>query len=199
MADTSRAENSKTPATDPELWLKEHGDYLYGYAMSRVSHAETARDLVQETLIAAWKSRAGFRGDSSARTWLVGILKHKVIDHVRSEIRKRKLSEAVETDPTSSWFSPDGSWLEAPRAWQDNPEDLSGNGQFREVLQDCIGKLPEKQRSAFSMRELAGEESDTICNELEVTTTNLHVILHRARLALRGCLEMNWFGGAKGK
>lgn len=196
MAETPKAPD---PAADPELWLKEHGDYLYGYAMARVSHAETARDLVQETLIAAWKSRSGFRGESSARTWLVGILKHKIIDHVRGEIRGRKLTEAAESDPTSAWFSPDGSWLEAPRAWADNPEELAEDVQFRMVLNDCIGKLPEKQRSVFRMRELAGEETDTICNDMDITTTNLHVILHRARLALRTCLEINWFGGAKAR
>jgi len=182
---------------NPEDWLREHGDYLYGYAMSRVSNAETARDIVQETLIAAWKSRKNFRGDSSARTWLVGIMKHKIIDHVRSEIRNRKLSEEVESDPTSAWFSADGSWQHAPTAWSDNPEAVSENSQFRKVLYACIGKLPEKQRTIFSMRELAGEDSDTVCNEMDITPTNLHVMMHRARMALRSCLEMNWFGGSK--
>jgi len=178
-------------------WLSEHGDYLYRYASFRLSDAEAARDMVQETLIAAWKARENFRGDSSARTWLVGIMKHKITDHVRKEIRTRNLSEAAESDPTSHWFNADGSWAEAPRAWADNPEELSENNQFREVLHDCIGKLPDNQRSVFSMRELAGEDSDTVCNEMDITPTNLHVMMHRARMALRRCLEMNWFGGAK--
>ncbi|OIO67774.1 MAG: RNA polymerase subunit sigma-70 [Zetaproteobacteria bacterium CG12_big_fil_rev_8_21_14_0_65_55_1124] len=188
-------EREKTGGQDVEGWLKEHGDYLYRYAYSRLSDVETARDMVQETLIAAWK--ANFKGDSSVRTWLVGIMKHKIIDHIRKEIRKRNLHESAESDPTSHWFNADGSWQEAPRAWADNPEELSENSQFREVLFDCIGKLPEKQRSAFSMRELAGEDSDTVCNEMDITPTNLHVMMHRARMALRSCLDMHWFGGSK--
>lgn len=179
---------------NPQYWLAEHGDSLYSYAMSRVMHAETARDLVQETLIAAWKARGNFRGDASPRTWLIGILKHKIIDHVRREVHDRNLKEQVETDPTSSWFSANGSWIEAPRAWSDNPEGMAENEQLRKVLADCIGKLPGKQRMVFSMREMAGEDSETICNEADITATNLHVMLHRARMALRRCLEINWFG-----
>jgi len=183
--------------SNAEAWLNEHGDYLYRYALFRLSDAETARDIVQETLIAAWKSRARFRGDSSPRTWLVGIMKHKIIDHIRREIRTRDLSEAAESDPTSHWFHADGSWAEAPRAWTDNPETLIEQNRFREALNDCIGRLPEKQRSAFSMRELADEDSDTVCNDLGITPTNLHVIMHRARMALRTCLDIHWFGGSK--
>jgi len=182
---------------DPEHWLTDHGDYLFRYAMSRLHDHELAADMVQETLLAAWKGREGFAGDSSARTWLVGILKHKIIDHVRKEIRGRKLTEAVESDPTSAMFNPDGSWAEAPRAWKENPEELAGNEQFHAILNDCIGKLPDKQRTVFSMRELAGEDTETICNEAEITPTNLHVLIHRARLALRKCLEFNWFDNSE--
>jgi len=181
-------------ALNPEQWLSEHGDYLYRYAHSRLHDDELAADMVQEALLAAWKGRKSFEGNAAIRTWLVGILKHKIIDHIRKEIRGRKLSEAVESDPTSSMFKPDGSWVEAPRAWLENPEELTENSQFHKVLNDCIDRLPEKQRTVFSMRELAGEDSETICNEAEITATNLHVMIHRARLALRKCLEFNWFG-----
>ena len=184
-------------STNIEEWLDDHGDYLYRYALFRLSDAETARDIVQETLIAAWKAGENFRGDSSPRTWLVGIMKHKIIDHVRKEIRRRDLNDAAESDPTSHWFNADGSWVDAPRAWADNPETLIEQSRFREALRDCIGRLPEKQRSAFSMRELAGEDSDTVCNDLDITPTNLHVMMHRARLALRSCLDIHWFGGSR--
>jgi len=184
-----------TENLDAQEWLSDHGDYLYGYAMSRLRDDELAADLVQETLLAAWKGRHNFKGDSSLRTWLTGILKHKITDHIRAEIRKRNLNDAVESDPTSAWFGADGAWNEAPRAWSDNPEQLCRNEQFRTVLQACMERLPEKQRLVFEMRELAGDDSDTICNTLEVSSTNLHVLIHRARLALRGCLEKNWFGG----
>ncbi|HCS12189.1 MAG: RNA polymerase subunit sigma-70 [Zetaproteobacteria bacterium CG06_land_8_20_14_3_00_59_53] len=184
---------------NPEYWLQEHGDYLYGYAMSRLSDTETARDIVQETLIAAWKSKKSFRGDSSARTWLIGIMKHKIIDHVRSEIRKRKLSEELERDPTSDFFDTSGQWLQPVQAWQGDPEQLSQDQQFASVLQSCIAALPEQQREVFTLRELSGEDSDSICNNFGISATNLHVIMHRARMALRRCLEINWFGGAKAR
>lgn len=184
-------------AESPEQWLTDHGDYLYQYAMSRLHHEEQASDMVQETLLAAWKGWEKFAGKSSVRTWLVGILKHKIIDHIRKEIRNRKLSEAVESDPTSSLFNADGSWIEAPRNWKENPQELCENGQFQQVLQNCISKLPEKQQVVFKMRELTGEDSETICKEAEITSTHLHVLIHRARLALRRCLEFNWFGGSR--
>jgi len=186
-----------TKENEVEVWLREHGDYLYRYAYSHLSDTDTARDLVQDTLIAAWKGRASFRGESAARTWLTGILKHKIIDHIRREVRERKFRDDVESDPTSAWFSADGSWLEAPQAWKDNPEGLAEDEQFRKVLFDCMARLPKKQRTVFSMRELAGEDTDTVCNEAGITPTNLHVMMHRARMALRNCLDINWFGGAK--
>jgi len=182
---------------NPEAWLADHGDYLYRYAISRLRHDELSADMVQETLLAAWKGRGNFAGKSSVRTWLVGILKHKIIDHIRREIRDRKLTDAIESDPTSAWFDADGKWMEAPRAWKENPEALCENEQFQQVLQGCIGKLPEKQQTVFRMRELTGEDSETICKEAEITSTHLHVLIHRARLALRNCLEHHWFGGKR--
>ncbi|HKI59830.1 MAG TPA: sigma-70 family RNA polymerase sigma factor [Mariprofundaceae bacterium] len=183
--------------SNPEQWLNDHGDYLYRYGMSKLHNEEQAADMVQETLLAAWRGWNNFAGNSSVRTWLVGILKHKIIDHIRKEIRDRNLTEAVETDPTSSLFNADGSWVDAPRSWKENPEDLCGSDQFQSVLQECIGKLPDKQQIVFTMREVIGEDSDTICKEAEVTSTHLHVLIHRARLALRTCLEFNWFGGSR--
>ncbi len=180
---------------NPETWLQEHGDYLYGFAMSRLRDSELASDILQETLLAAWKGQKSFKGGSSVRTWLAGIMKHKIIDHIRKQISSRNLAESVESDPTSQWFGADGAWHEAPRAWSDNPEALNESEQFRAILEKCIGFLPEKQKLVFEMRELAGEDTETICNAAEISSTNLHVLFHRARLSLRGCLEKNWFGG----
>jgi len=153
--------------------------------------------MVQETLLAAWRGWEKFAGKSSVRTWLVGILKHKIIDHIRKEIRDRKLTEAVESDPTSSLFNADGSWVDAPTSWKENPEELCGSEQFQRILEGCVGKLPEKQQIVFRMRELTGEDSETICNTAEISSTHLHVLIHRARLALRTCLEHNWFRGKR--
>ncbi|PJA32612.1 MAG: RNA polymerase subunit sigma-70 [Zetaproteobacteria bacterium CG_4_9_14_3_um_filter_53_7] len=179
---------------DPHLWLNDHGDYLYRYAFSRLHNEDLAADMLQETLLAGWKGFNNFAGQSSIRTWLTGILQHKIIDHIRREIRNRKLTESVENDPTSAYFNENGSWREVPSAWKDNPEALCQSEQFHAVLESCISKLPEKQQIIFRMRDITGEDSDTICKSCDMTSTHLHVLLHRARLALRKCLEWNWFG-----
>ncbi len=180
-------------AEDPHSWLNDHGDYLYRYAMSRLHDEELAQDLLQETLLAGWKGHDRFAGQSSVRTWLVGILKHKIIDHIRREIRGRNLNEAVESDPTSAYFNADGSWNESPGAWKDNPEDLCRNEQFHATLNACISHLPEKQQLVFRMRDIVGDDTPTVCKACDITSTHLHVLLHRARLALRKCLETHWF------
>jgi len=179
---------------DPHSWLNEHGDYLYRFAMSRLHNEDIAADMLQETLLAGWKGFDKFTGQSSIRTWLVSILKHKIIDHIRREIRGRNLHEAIESDPTSAYFNANGSWNEAPRAWRENPEDLISNEQFHKTLESCIDKLPEKQQIVFRMRDITGEDSETTCKTCDITSTHLHVLLHRARLALRTCLNMHWFG-----
>ena len=183
---------------DQELvasWLEAHGDYLFRFALSRLAgDTEQARDMVQETLLAAWKGRKDFAGRSAVRTWLVGILKHKITDHIRLQIRSRQLREDVEGDPTSDWFGADGHWLEAPKAWRANPESLFEDIDFRRVLQRCLDALPALQRDVFTLRELGGEDSGTICNSCNITATHLHVLMHRARMALRSCLDLNWFG-----
>jgi len=182
-----------TDSNNPHTWLNEHGDYLYRYAMSRLHDSEAASDILQETLLAGWKGYANFSGNSAIRTWLVGIMKHKVIDHIRKEIRTRDLTEAAESDPTSAYFDADGSWHEAPQAWHENPEVLCNSEQFQRVLDGCINKLSERQQLVFRMRDITGEDSGTVCEACDITPTNLHVLLHRARMALRPCLQHHWF------
>jgi len=179
---------------DPESWLQEHGDYLFRYALSRLHHEELATDMVQETLLAAWRGHTRFKGDSTLRTWLVGIMKHKIIDHIRKEIRDRKINDGLENDPTSQYFTKEGSWQHSPSAWVDNPEARCDDLQFRLVLQRCLENLPEKQQRVFEMRELAGDDASSICKACDITPTHLHVLMHRARFALQICLQKNWFG-----
>lgn len=176
-------------------WLNEHGDYLYGYAYSRLNgDAESAQDLVQETLISAWKSYGKFKGDSSERTWLVGIIKHKLLDHFRQMGRIGSLHEAVKSEPNSDWFDDDGKWHEAPKAWSSNPEALMENTEFYTTLNDCLEKLPDVQKRVFHLKELSGDSTQAICKELDISSSNFHVLMHRARNALRSCLDFNWFG-----
>ncbi|HKJ83067.1 MAG TPA: sigma-70 family RNA polymerase sigma factor [Mariprofundaceae bacterium] len=176
-----------------EEWLDAHGDYLYRYALARLGQDDLARDAVQETLIAAWKGRDQFHDKSSVRTWLTGILKHKIVDHCRRQIRERALNDELERDPTTSYFNENGAWRTRPQPWQDDPERLYRDREFSKILRECIDRLPQQQRHIFSLRELNGETSASICKESGISTTNLHVIIHRARLALRKCLEFNWF------
>lgn len=176
-------------------WLEEHGDYLYRFALSRLSgETEAAREMVQETLLAAWQGRRGFAGRAGVRTWLTGILKHKIVDHIRAQIRERELHEAAEADPTSDWFAADGHWHQAPRAWKASPESLCEDEDFRRTLQRCLDALPPQQRQVFVLRELEGEDTQAICKGCGVSATHLYVLMHRARMALRACLEFNWFG-----
>lgn len=179
-----------------EAWISEHGDYLFSYALGRLHDRELARDLIQDTLLAACRGIQGFEGKSSPRTWLVSILKHKIADHVRHQVRTEQMQEDVGTDPTSEWFGSDGHWVDAPRAWRDNPEALCENSDFRKVLKACIGQLPDVQREVFILRELDDDNSDSICKKLGLSSSNLHVLMHRARMALRSCLEAHWFGSA---
>jgi len=180
---------------DPQLWLDDHGDILYRFAMQRAQDSELAADLVQETLLSAWKGRESFSGNSTVRTWLIGILKHKWIDHLRKEIRQREHAELADGDPTA-WFDPqNGAWKHSPTQWMGNPESLLQNGQFMSILTSCAKALPKKQQQVFEMRELQGLTSDEICKACDISTTNVHVLLHRARLGLRHCLDKNWFKG----
>jgi len=180
---------------DPQQWLEEHGDILYRFAMQRAHDSELASDLVQDTLLSAWKGKDSFSGKSTVRTWLIGILKHKWIDHLRKEIRQREHAALADGDPTAWFDENNGAWKKPPTQWHDDPEMLCQSEQFMQTLHACSDKLPAKQRSVFDMREFQGLDSDEICKICDISSTNLHVLLHRARLALRHCLDKNWFGG----
>ena len=168
-------------------WLREHGDYLYGYAIKKVYDKDIAFDLVQETLLGAWK--ANYSGDSSERTWLIGILKHKIIDHIRKQIRERELISELKNDPSSDYFDASGSWLETQHNLHDMPEHRAQNNQLQFQLSECLATLSGQQRTIFVLREVNGESSADICQTYGIEPSNLHVIMHRARLALCKCLS----------
>lgn len=180
---------------DPKYWVREHSDYLFSYALYKVSDEETAQDLVQETFVAGLKGKDSFKGNSSERTWLVSILKRKIIDHYRkASVRK----STVNTD-FSTPFNTEGvyknHWSDegTPGKWDiDKSHDLEKN-EFQKVLELCLSLLPPQWREVFHlkmMEECSGEE---ICKELGITSSNLWVIIHRAKLKMRACLEKNWF------
>lgn len=162
--------------------------YLLRYARLQLRDAAAAEDVVQETLLAALSG--AYAGRSSLRTWLTGILKHKIVDALRRSSREETLPE----DETGfdALFNASGHWVDPPRAWPD-PDGALESREFYRVLEECLQRLPAKTARAFMMREHLGLETAEICKELALTATHCWVLLHRARLALRECLQMNWF------
>jgi RNA polymerase sigma-70 factor (TIGR02943 family) len=170
---------------------------LLKYARLQLRNPAWAEDAVSETLLAALEKPQAFAGASQLKTWLIGILKHKLVDQIRKN--SRELSTTASTDDGEDLdellFAADGHWREAPHDWG-NPEDALRQVDFMKVLEACVEKLPGQQGRLFMMREWLELESDEICKELAITPTNLWVMLHRARLRLRECLQAGWFGAA---
>ncbi len=180
--------------SDPERWVDDYGDMLYRYALARVSRPDVAQELVQETFLAALKGRARFAGRSTERTWLTGILRHKILDHYRS--RSRGPAETPldgHDDPLAVFFDEEGRWINPPDAIAVNPQDLLQQEEFWAVLDRCLDGLSQRRREAFVRRVMEGEDTGTICKALGITATNLWVILYRARTQMRRCLTVNWF------
>jgi RNA polymerase sigma-70 factor (ECF subfamily) len=164
--------------------------------MLQLRDAASAEDAVQETLLAALQPGARFDGRSSMRTWLVGILKHKIIDHLRRQVREQPAEEKPPADGLDSIFRPDGHYAEHPADWTD-PDQALEQRRFFEALERCLQGLPRNGSRAFMMREVLGMETAEICKELCISATNCAVLLHRGRLALRACLEKSWFSNAR--
>lgn len=180
------------PADD---WLDRHGDVLYRYAIWRVRDAHTAEELVQETLLAALKGQAQFSGQSSQRTWLVGILRRKIVDHFRRAGREGSGDDALHLDQVLAQdFDSHGVWRAALGRWPDNPAQVLENREFWDALEECFAKLPPALGDVFALREMEELPGEEICKILSITPSNLWTQLHRGRILLRRCLELNWFG-----
>ena len=190
----------ETSSPDGGRWLDEHGDYLFKYASFRLRDDTAAEDAVQETFLAALKAYEKFEGRGSERTWLVGILKHKIIDHFRKLEREAPIGEDVDEGPEHlEFFERGDQWVghwnadRAPSDWHATPAELIERADFWKIFNDCLSPLPQRTASAFTLREVDGLKSEEICEILSISVNNLWVMLHRARLHLRNCLEVNWF------
>lgn len=183
---------------DPERWVEEHGDCLYRYALLRVRRPEVAEDLVQEAFCAAIRTFGSFRGKSSERSWLCGILKNKICDYFRKLGRETCFTdlEFLE-DELSHKFVPQGFWNHdlGPLEWKPEAEVVMHRTEFWETFKSCLARLPQRVADVFMLREIEEMETAQICDALSISPNNLWVMLHRARMALRECLEMNWFKG----
>lgn len=191
---------------NPEAWVDTHGDYLFRYALTRLRDEALAEDMVQETFLAALKSGASFAGKSSAKSWLVGILKNKIIDHFRRASRETAFTnlefyQGEEKERFVSDGAFQGGWIHelGPVEWAPDPGTSLDNEVFWRAFHDCVGKLPRNISHVFVLREVDELPTSEICGLLNISPNNLWVMLHRARMALRRCLETNWFGSEAGK
>lgn len=184
----------------PEKWVDEYGDRLFRYALMRLRDETVAEDMVQETLLSAIQSLASYNGRSTELTWLTGILKHKLIDHFR---KNQKLIQITDEDTDLSALdhffekpdAPDSHWATQMRPGKivQTPEQAVENSEFWDVMNSCLSALPDRIASVFTLREVDGLTSDEVCEVLSISPGNFWVIMHRARMQLRRCIEIKWF------
>lgn len=179
-------------------YLADLRQQMLKFARLQLRDGAAAEDAVQEALVGAMKNADKFAGKAAFKSWVFAILKHKIIDGIRANRRTVAIAD-LQTDPdaaedSSFLFDESEHWKaeHAPSKWR-NPEQQMQNGQFWLVFESCLDKLPAAQARCFMMREFIGLDSAEICKELALSTTNLHVQLHRARLSLQKCLDSKWF------
>ncbi|WP_299284552.1 sigma-70 family RNA polymerase sigma factor [uncultured Mucilaginibacter sp.] len=185
-----------TSEINPHKWVILYADYLFTYAITRLNDEELAKDLVQETFLAALEKTAQFKGNSSERTWLTAILKNKVVDVYRKNSSgpgKKSTVKEAEQEQQDFFDSEDGHWNEAHRPQEFGVEqDPILNKEFNQILQNCMQKLPVLWLSVFTMKHMDDASTELICTELKVSVANFWVIIHRTKINLRACLQKNW-------
>lgn len=182
---------------NPRNWISNYADYLYSYAITRINDQEQARDLVQETFLAALESLSRFEGKSTEKTWLTAILRNKLIDLYRKKSSGlNSQTEILEEEQEQQDFfdEQDGHWNKAhrPKEFAAPAENPLQHKEFERILQGCMNKLPNLWYAVFSMKHVDEESTEIICNALKVTPANFWVIIHRAKLSLRACLQKYW-------
>jgi len=183
---------SNLSSFDPEEWVKKYSDALYAYTVVRVNDSGLAEDLVQETFLSAWKGRASYKGEASEKNWLFTICKNKIIDHYRK--KANAIVRVAELDNTDQYFNEEEHWTKegGPKEWGVEYTQSIETKEFYSILEMCKNKLQELQGSVFIMKFMEGLESEEICKVLNITASNYWVLIHRAKLQLRSCLEKNW-------
>lgn len=173
-------------------WVESYTEDLHSWAFHKISDGELAKDLVQDTFLAAAEKLESFKGDSSPKTWLFSILNHKIIDHYR-----KKVNQPVPMDNQSlgTFFDNDGSWIKnkRPNSWHEDESHLLDDNNFRTILQECLDALPEKWSTGVKLKYLMSKKGEEICQEMGIAPTNLWQIIHRAKIQLRDCIESSWF------
>lgn len=175
-------------------WVNDYSDVLYAYVVQRVKNSESAKDLVQETFLAAWRNVDNYNGEASVKTWLFTIIKNKIIDHYRKSSRQITEELPEGNEPLDAYFDEAEHWKESeyPKDWNIASKKVESK-EFYDVLGRCKTKLQDVQNAVFSMKYIDGLESEEICKALTLSSSNYWVLMHRAKVQLRACLEKNWF------
>ena len=184
--------NEAMNTADPKNWLPLYGDLMYQYCLPRVNDISVAEDMVQETFLSALKGLEGYKGEASEKNWLFAILKNKIIDHYRKKSKTQAVIVSETQDTGDGWFNEEGRWAEnrMPQDWaaSDNPTERK---EVQKIINHCKDNLKDLQQEVFTLKYLEDIDSEEICKVLDITPSNYWVLLHRARLQMRDCVETN--------
>jgi RNA polymerase sigma-70 factor (TIGR02943 family) len=194
--DTKMEPSSGSPETSADItsWVTDYGDDLYRYALLQLRDHHAAEEVVQETFVGAIKSHGNFSGRSTVRAWLLSILRHKIVDFIRTRARYTREHGVPDSDNAKGFaFDEHGNWRAEAIDWH-VPDQIVEDRELWVVLHKCLGNLPTGQADTFVLSVMHELGSDEVCEQLDITPSNLWVRLHRARLALAICMGVNWFG-----
>ena len=188
---------AKTEATDssslePAAWLDRYGDYLYRFAISRLRDAEAAEEVVQDAFVAGLRAKDQFSGRGSEKAWLTTILHRKIVDFVRRRMKTEAIANDTGDQLSEALFDEKGAWREDPRIFGPRPAEAMEKREFWEVFRKCLSGLPRRQADVFSLREMDGVAGKEICKDLGISSSNLWVLLYRARMRLAACMKRRW-------
>lgn len=189
-------EHPKVEIAPPETWVDRYGDYLYGYAMSRLKNPDLAADCVQDTFMAGIKAFERFDGSRDIKFWLRGIMSNKIVDQIRKSIKENKVNLDTEDEAIleSFWYKYSGIATTNPDPWQFNPRKSYDNTEFWKVFETCIDQVKDPARQAFVLRVLEDQTTEEVCKVMNISANYLWVLLHRARSQLKVALEASWTG-----
>lgn len=190
----SSSDNPKVEIAPPETWVDRYGDYLYGYAMSRLRNPELAADCVQDTFLAGIKGLSRFDGSRDIKYWLRSIMHNKIVDQIRKLIKENKVDIDAEDEALleSFWYKYSGIATTNPAPWQFNPRKAYDNMEFWKVFESCVDEIREPSRQAFILKMLEDQSTEEICKVMDISANYLWVLLHRARAQLKVSLEAKW-------
>ena len=193
MAEPISSPDPEENPTDPALWVSAYGDYLLRYAIMRVGDQTRAEDLVQETFLGGFKNQAKYDGKRPIKYWLRGILRHKIVDHFRKSSRETLMEDPEDKEIAESFnYKAFGIPTRTPPSWDFDPVRAFEKEEFLHAFRHCLDRLKDPMRSVFVLKELEGQKTEDICNDLDIAPNHVWVLMHRARLKLKECIQANW-------